>query len=499
MKTLGALLEEVEPSSLLSVKDIPIRGLAVDSRLIKPGDLFVAMKGVHHDGHDHAAEVVRAGAVAIVAEKPLTVPVPVVVVKSTAAVLSGMAARFFDHPSRSMDVVGVTGTNGKTTLTYLLENIWRGEQVSCGVLGTIDYRWANRVEKAPNTTPHALDVQRLLSSMRDDGVKRVVLEVSSHALAMGRVNDVNFSVGLFTNLTQDHLDFHQTMEGYFRAKARLFDLLGRSSHPVRRAILNRDDPWTPRFLEKVKSPVWTYGIEGLADFRAEHLALSTDGSRFRVVTPVGERDMHLILVGRHNVYNALGAMATAMSLGTSLADAAAGVERLAGVPGRLERVTEHPAGSTERSAYPFQVFVDYAHTDDALRNVLDTLRPLTSGRIIVLFGCGGDRDKTKRPRMGEMAARLADHVIVTSDNPRSEDPAVIVQEVEAGVLRVPSRSYDVIVDRTEAISRAVDLAKDGDVVLLAGKGHETYQILKDRTVDFDEREMVRHLLRSRRR
>jgi UDP-N-acetylmuramoyl-L-alanyl-D-glutamate--2,6-diaminopimelate ligase len=499
VKLLGDLLESVVPSLGSPAKDVPIRGLAVDSRAVKPGDLFVAIRGIHQDGHDHAASVLRAGAAAILAERPLAVPVPVVLVGSTAASLSGIAARFFDHPSRFMDVVGVTGTNGKTTLTYLLENVWRLERISGGVMGTIDYRWANRVEKAPNTTPHALDVQRLLAAMREDGVKRVAMEVSSHALALGRVDDVHFSVGLFTNLTQDHLDFHKTMEEYFSAKALLFERLEKSARLVRRAILNRDDPWAPRFLEKIKTPLWTYGLDGDADFRAERLVLSADGCRFHAVTPLGNRDVSLTLVGRHNVYNALGAMAAAMALGTSLEDAVSGVEGLAGVPGRLERVTEHPAGCTEPSSFPFRVFVDYAHTDDALRNVLETVRPLTQGRVLVLFGCGGDRDKTKRPRMGEMAARLADHVIVTSDNPRSEDPAVIVQEVVAGVRRVPSRSFDVIVDRKEAIARSIEMAKEGDVLLLAGKGHETYQILKDHTVDFDEREIVRHFLRCRER
>ncbi len=306
-----------------------------------------------------------------------------------------------------------------------------------------------------------------------------------------------FAVGLFTNLTQDHLDFHRDMEGYFRAKARLFDLLARSPRPLRRAVVNLDDSWAARFLEIVRTPVWTYGVEGTADFRAEGLNLSGDGSRFRAVTPQGTREMHLALVGRHNVYNALGALASAMALGTELDTAARGLEALAGVPGRLERVTEHSAGSRNLSSIPFGVFVDYAHTDDALRNVLETLRPLTRGRIIVLFGCGGDRDRTKRPKMGEMAARLANHVIVTSDNPRSEDPAAIAREVEAGVRRVTGRSYDVVVERGEAIEKALSLGKEGDVILLAGKGHETVQIFGDRIVPFDDRAMARRLLAGR--
>jgi len=490
MKRLGDLLE----GATVAGRDLPIAHVAVDSRDVKPGSLFVALKGVHHDGHDHAVAAVRAGAVAIVAEKPLPVEVPVVIVPSTGAALSGLAVRFYDFPSRSMDVVGITGTNGKTTITYMLERIWQEDRTPGGVLGTIDYRWPRHVEKAPNTTPHALDVQRLLAAMAAEGVKRVAMEVSSHALALGRVEDVDFSVGVFTNLTQDHLDFHKDMEGYFKAKARLFELLQRSPRPVKRAVINRDDPWASRFLDVIQSPVWSYGVDGVSDFRAERLSLSADGSRFRAVTPVGERDMHLPLVGRHNVYNALAALGAGVALGVPLETAAIGLEHLAGVPGRLERVTEHPAGSTARSRHPFSVFVDYAHTEDALRNVLETLRPLTKHRIIVLFGCGGDRDKTKRPKMGERAARLADHVVVTSDNPRSEDPATIAREVELGVQRVPARSYDVLVDRREAVYRALSMAKEGDVILLAGKGHETAQIFKDHTEAFDDRAEARRVL-----
>lgn len=492
MKRLGELVTGLNGP----VAGLPVFGVAVDSRKVEKGDLFVALKGVHQDGHQHAAAAVRSGAVAIVGEHPLAVDVPVILVPSTGDALSGIAARYFDFPSRGLAVVGITGTNGKTTITYLLENIWREDKTLGGVMGTIDYRWLGHVEKAPNTTPHALEVQRLLSAMGAARVKRVAMEVSSHALSLRRVEDVDFSVGVFTNLTQDHLDFHKDMEGYFQAKAHLFELLQRSRSPGRRAIINRDDPWAPRLLEKINLPTWTYGIAGASDCRAERLSLSADGSRFRAVTPVGERDIHLALVGRHNVYNALAALGASVALGTSLETAAVGLESLTGVPGRLERVTEHSAGSMEKSAHKFKVFVDYAHTDDALQNVLETLRPLTKGRIIVLFGCGGDRDKTKRPKMGEMAARLADHVVVTSDNPRSEDPTLIAGEVEAGVLRVPGRSYAVIVDRGPAVRRAIEMARDGDVVLLAGKGHETDQIFKEGIVEFDDRAEARRVLQE---
>lgn len=499
MTTLDALLAGLTPSSV-SVTSVPIAGLAVDSRAVKKGDLFVAMTGARTDGHAHIAAAIAAGAAAVLAERPAPAPapVPVVVVPSTAALLSAVASRFYGRPSQQLDIIGVTGTNGKTTITYLLESILQTAGKAVGVVGTIDYRWPGHREAAPNTTPHAADVQRILASMRDAGVAHVAMETSSHALALGRVDDVEFTVAVFTNLTQDHLDFHKDMDSYFEAKAGLFARLDRAGRPRRRAVINRDDPWGARLIPRVSSPVWTYGIDGDADFRATEVALSAEGSAFRLTTPFGERPVKFGLVGRHNVYNLLAALGAALGVGIPLETAMDGLAHTPGVPGRLERVTERPVGTTG-TALPFDVFVDYAHTDDALINVLQTLRPLTRGRLIVLFGCGGDRDRTKRPKMGEAAARLGDRVIVTSDNPRSEEPAAIAREVEAGVRRVPGRPVDVIIDRREAIARAVSLAEPGDVLLLAGKGHETYQILRDRTVDFDDRAVARALLAERAR
>ncbi len=491
MTPLASLLQGLDHQPSRSLEGVAVSGMTADSRAVRPGDLFVALKGARHDGHDHAAEAVRAGAAALLVERDVPVEAPTARVPSTAAALSPVAARFFDHPSRSMDVVGITGTNGKTTITYLLERLWTAAGIPAGVIGTIDYRWPGRVEKAPNTTPQALDLQRILAAMRDAGVKRVAMEVSSHALALGRAEDVEFSVGVFTNLTQDHLDFHKTMDGYFQAKARLFDLLDRSPRSVKRAIINADDPWGRRFLEGARAPAWTYAIAAPADFRAEDLRLSADGSRFRLATPAGSREVHLVLVGRHNVYNALAAFGAGLALGADLDEAAQALASLAGVPGRLERVA--PDGPP----LPYSVFVDFAHTEDALQNVIATLRPLTRGRLIALFGCGGDRDRGKRPRMGETAARLADHVVITSDNPRSEDPAAILREVAAGAARARASAWDEVVDREEAIARALDLARPGDVVLLAGKGHETSQIFADRSMDFDDRAVARRLMAAR--
>lgn len=498
MTSLRSLLEGLEARWEGPSFDADLHGVACDSRRVRPGDLFVALRGHHVDGHRHAAEAVRAGAVALLVETPVGEKVPTAIVPSTEKILSTVAARFHGHPSRSMRVLGVTGTNGKTTITYMMETLLRGAGRRAGVLGTIEYRWPGHVENAVNTTPMAADVQRLLAGMKAAGVTDVAMEVSSHSLALGRVEDVAFAVGVFTNLTRDHLDFHKDMEGYFNAKARLFDLLVRREGPGdRRALINGDDPWAPRFLERAAVPRWTYALERPADIGAADLKLNAAGSQFELRTPAGAARVALHLVGRHNVYNALAAAGGGLALGLSLPDVVRGLESVVGVPGRLERVTEHDSGIPTPSRAGFEVFVDYAHTDDALKNVLQTLRPLTAGRLIVLFGCGGDRDKTKRPLMGEVAARLSDHVVVTSDNPRSEDPVQIAHEVEAGVRRVPGRAHDVIVDRGEAIARAVALAGPGDIVLLAGKGHETYQIFAGGPVPFDDRAEARRRLIER--
>ncbi len=502
MTSLRAVMEGLTHEWKGPETDVDVRGLACDSRRVKPGDFFVAIKGQKHDGHEHIADVVRAGAAAVLVEKSVASSLPVIRVPSTTAALSPVAARMYGHPSRRLRVAGVTGTNGKTTVTYLLEHLLLRAGRRPGVIGTIDYRWPGRVEKAVNTTPQAADVQRLLAAMREDGVTDVAMEVSSHSLALRRVEDVTFRVGVFTNLTRDHLDFHRDMESYFRAKAHLFDLLGPApaadGPDERRAIVNRDDPWAPRLLESLHIPVWTYAVDGPADLCAEEPSLAADGSRFRLDSPAGAERIHLQLVGRHNVYNALAAAGAALALGVPFDVLREGLKTVTGVPGRLERVTElDPGDAPKMSRVSFSVFVDYAHTDDALKNVLTTLRPLTKGMLLVVFGCGGDRDKTKRPLMGEAAARLADRVTVTSDNPRSEDPAEIAREVAAGVLSVPGKPFDVVLDRSEAIARALAMAEPGDVVLIAGKGHETTQIFADRTVEFDDRAEARRLLKEK--
>ena len=466
--------------------DPEIRGLCFDSRRAARGDLFVAIKGHRADGHDHAAEAVRAGASAVLAERPLPLSVPVAVASAVDPILSPLSAKFYGRPSETMTVVGVTGTSGKTTVSYMLEKILSAAGHPTGVIGTVEYRWAGKRESAPNTTPMAGDVQRLLAAMKADGVTHVVLEASSHALALGRVADVVFSVGVFTNLTPEHLDFHKDMDGYFDAKARLFEMVGRSPRS-RGAAINADDPAGERMRGRAKSRILMYGLEKPADVSARLVRADPGGSVFELETPAGTTEARLPLVGRYNISNALAAASAAIILDVRLETVRDALAGMPGVPGRLERV---PWPGREA---PFSVFVDYAHKEDALRNVLETLRPLTSGRILVLFGCGGDRDKGKRPRMGELAVRLADRVVITSDNPRSEDPAQIVSEIEAGARRAGDR-FEVVVDRAEAIARIIRQARKGDVVLLAGKGHETYQIFKDHSEEFDDRVVARREL-----
>ncbi|MBI4396070.1 MAG: UDP-N-acetylmuramoyl-L-alanyl-D-glutamate--2,6-diaminopimelate ligase [Elusimicrobia bacterium] len=497
---LKALLDKIPCSWTGPDQDPEISGFSCDSRMIRPGDVFVAVKGQRHDGHDHAAEVVRAGAAAVVAERPLELPVPVAVVRSTLEVLSPLSARFYGHPSHGMAVVGITGTNGKTTITYLLENILKAAGHAPGVIGTVEYRWADKKEKAPNTTPFSADLQRLLARMKQDGATHVAMEVSSHALALHRVDDVAFAAAVFTNLTRDHLDFHQDMDSYFLAKARLFELLDRTSAPpqtgggMKFGIINVDDAWSEKMRSHVKGAVLTYGLKTPSDLSAADISLAAEGTAFTLVSPQGTFPCRLHLVGAHNISNALAAAGAAIALGIPMDAVLRGLETLPGVPGRLERVTLPPEERAD--PLPFSVFVDYAHTDDALKNVLSALRPLTKGRLITVFGCGGDRDRTKRPVMGEVAMKMSDHVVVTSDNPRSEDPQRITLDIEVGIRRAGGTHYEIVLDRESAIDAALRRAQAGDVVLVAGKGHETYQIFKDRTIDFDDRVTVRHRLKS---
>jgi UDP-N-acetylmuramoyl-L-alanyl-D-glutamate--2,6-diaminopimelate ligase len=471
---------------------VAIAAIAYDSRRVIPGSLFVALKGLKADGGTFVDQAVSRGAKAIVSEaaNPGTIAVPWITVRDARLALALLAERFFNHPSRRMPVIGVTGTNGKTTTAYLLCSILDAAGRRAGMLGTVAYRIAGEDREASRTTPEAPDVQQLLNEMLDQGSRSAVMEVSSHALSLKRVDGMTFAAGVFTNLTRDHLDFHADMEAYFAAKRRLFEMLP----PGAPGVINMDDPRGPSLVEISNRPV-TYAINNQADVTPGSIEMTLAGLRVDVTTPQGTVHVTAKLVGRPNVYNILAAAATAVSLDVPIEAVEQGIATLAGVPGRFEVVSQ--------SADDVTVVVDYAHTDDALRNLLETARPLASQRLITVFGCGGDRDRSKRPLMGMVAARLSDVVVITSDNPRSEEPQRIIEEIERGIPAGSQASarapvVESVVERAEAIDRAVSMANQGDVVLIAGKGHEKYQQIGDRVLPFDDGEVARAALARRR-
>ncbi len=463
-------------------------GIACDTRRVVPGNVFVAIHGYRYDGHAFVDEARRRGAIAVVVERPVDVPLPAVVVPDTRLALAALADAFYGRPSERVRTVGITGTKGKTTTTYLFRSIVRAAGRECGLLGTIATEAFGRSRPSANTTPHPIEVQAFLASLdRPDG-GWAVMEVSSHALAQKRTDGVRFAAGVFTNLSGEHLDYHKTMEAYLEAKARLFDGLGAGAV----AVVNARQPASVRLTARTAArPVW-YAIEDEAiadaDVTAAGVRLAPDRTSFVLQLPQEDpRPIALRLLGRHNVENALAAAAAAHALGIGAEAIARGLEAVESVPGRLEPVDV---------GQPFRVLVDYAHTDDALEKVLSALRAVAPGaRLACVFGCGGDRDRTKRPRMARVAERLADRIFVTSDNPRSEPPEAIIEEI----LRGLERPRDAVVepDRRRAIERAIAEAREGDVLLIAGKGHETYQIVGDRAIHFDDREVAREALLAR--
>jgi len=476
-------------------------GVVYDSRKAAPGTVFVAVRGQHADGNTFTQQAVARGAAVVVTEEPprADVPAPTVQVADARLALALLADRYFGHPSGDLSVVGITGTNGKTTTAYLLRAAFEAAGHRCGLMGTVTYSLGDEEREATRTTPEAPDMQAMLREMADRACRAAVMEVSSHALALRRVDGTRFAAGVFTNLTRDHLDFHRDMEAYAIAKRRLFEMLPHGAP----GIVNADDPRAPVFVEAARQPV-TYGMRRQADVSPGNLTLTLAGLRFEVRTPAGAVQITSPLVGRPNVYNILAAVATAVSLGVPPQAVETGIASLAGVPGRFEVVSAPGDDVT--------VVVDYAHTDDALKNLLETVRGLAPGRVITVFGCGGDRDRTKRPLMGAVAGRMSDVVIVTSDNPRSEDPATIIDEVMRGMPQPSDRTIAsgterrvshgpealAVVDRRAAITRAVDLADTGDLVVLAGKGHEKVQVIGERTLRFDDVAVAREALVRRR-
>ena len=452
--------------------------------------MFVALRGANADGADFAPQAIAAGASAIVADRPasITTGVPWIVVRDARLALAWLAAEFFGHPSREMQVIGITGTNGKTTTGYLVSSIVEAAGTRCGLMGTVTYRIGSDELTSTRTTPEAPELQAMMRQMVSAGCGACVMEVSSHALALRRADSIRFAAAIFTNLTRDHLDFHLDMETYSAAKRRLFEMLPADAP----AVVNADDPRGPAMAEAAVRPV-TYAINRPADVKPGPLSFSFSGLEFEVRTPRGAVHVQSRLVGRPNVYNILAAVGATATLGFPLDAIERGLQQLEGVPGRFERVSS--------AADDITVVVDYAHTDDALRNLLEMTRPLAAHRLITVFGAGGDRDRTKRPLMGMVAARLSDIVVMTSDNPRSEDPARIIDEVYLGAQpETRQRAVEVvaIVDRREAIVHAVDRAEPGDVVLIAGKGHEKYQEIGGVALPFDDAAVAREALAARR-
>ena len=476
------LLEPIPPE----LAALAIEGLEYDSRRVKPGYLFFAFPGARADGRKFAQEALAAGAIAVVSESeaPEALQSRWIRVAHGRQSLSLAARNFYGKPDERISLAGITGTNGKTTTGFLIESVLRAAGHTTALVGTIEYHLAGRVLPAVNTTPESLDLVRLFAELALAGGSHAVMEVSSHALELGRVYGLEFHTAVFTNLTRDHLDFHQTMEAYFAAKQKLFEGAGGPPPPF--AVLNRDDEYARRLkLDPATRALW-YGLGADPDLRARHISSGFNGLKFDVQYGKQRFAVESPLIGKINVYNILAACATGLSYGIDPETIARGIAELRAVPGRFERVDE---------GQPFVVAVDYAHTDDALRNVIAVARTLNPKRVITLFGCGGDRDRTKRPLMGQAAAETSDFVVLTSDNPRSEDPLTIMNDALVGIRRVDV-PHIVEPDRATAIARALKEAREGDIVILAGKGHETYQVLKDKTIDFDDRVVAREVLKG---
>lgn len=481
---LKDILKGVSFNARDDISALKIKNVTCDSRLVKKGDLFVAVRGCSVNGSRFITDAAAKGACAVIAEEDFDAPkgAKKVLVYDTRRSLPVIASNFYDHPSKRLKTVGVTGTNGKTTITYILEKIIKECGGGVGVIGTVNYRIKEKVLPSKNTTPGPLELQSMLHRMVGEEVNYAVMEVSSHALDQGRVDCVSFDVGIFTNITSDHLDYHKTAANYFEAKSKLFTKLKEGAA----AVLNNDDRKVASLKSAIGKKVITYGVKKDADVKAGAVRTSLDSSRFVVSTPVGSFPVSTKLIGIHNVSNILAAITAAFALRIDLKDIKRGVESADFVPGRLESVD---------AGQPFKVFVDYAHTEDALYNILGLLKKTVERRILTVFGCGGNRDVQKRPLMGRVACALSDHVVVTSDNPRFEEPEAIVKNIECGVKGDYS-NYDIVIDRRKAIEKALAIAAPGDIVLIAGKGHENYQIVKGKVVPFDDREVARGFLKA---
>ena len=484
---LRQLVEAIPSAVVEGPVDREITGIAYDSRRVGPGFVFAALPGVNTDGHEFIGAAIERGAAAVICERGRLVPTRATRIRVTDVreAMALVARSYYQNPSAKLKVIAVTGTNGKTTVAFLIKTILEYAGLTTGLLGTVRYEIGDRVIPAARTTPESIEAQQMMSQMLKAGCTACVMEVSSHALEQKRVLGIEFDVGIFTNLTRDHLDYHGTMENYFAAKRKLFTALERGEKKAA-AVINIDDAFGARLAGTTKVEVeLNFGLGQSARLRATKIELGPEGSRFVVETPERKFALRLPLIGRHNIYNALAAVGACLALQVDVVKIQAAMNKMGPVPGRLERV---------KCAQPFAVFVDYAHTDDALRNVLTTLRELTKGRLLLAFGCGGNRDAGKRQRMGQVAAELADFTLITSDNPRKEDPAHIAAQIEEGYRTARSEACAVELDRRRAIQQIIGKAERGDIVLIAGKGHETYQEFEDTVVPFDERIHAREAL-----
>ncbi len=485
---LKTLLTAISVRQIIGQPDRAVESIAYDSRRVQRNGLFVALRGEKFDGHDFIEQAIEKGASVIVAEREQKYPrATCVAVENTRTALADVSAVFYGYPARKLKLAGITGTNGKTTTTFLIQHICEKAGVRCGLIGTVRYQLGERVLPAARTTPESLDLQELLAQIVNAGCRAATMEVSSHALAQDRTRGLELDVAVFTNLTQDHLDFHGTMKNYFESKLKLFTQLAlqqKKRKPV--AVINIDDRYGEQLLSKIDKSISiiTYGMAVRADFRASSYHMEFGGTSYQLDARGKSYLVRIPLIGRFNVANSLAALAAANALGVGVREAVLSLGKSPQVPGRLEMV---PAKRQ------FQIFVDYAHTPDALLNVLKTLRELEPRRLIVVFGCGGDRDREKRPLMAQVVDLNADYAIITSDNPRKEDPAAIISQIERG-FRLSH--YEKIIDRAEAIARAIALAQPRDIVLIAGKGHETYQEFADHTVPFDDIQAARRALEN---
>jgi UDP-N-acetylmuramoyl-L-alanyl-D-glutamate--2,6-diaminopimelate ligase len=464
-----------------------ITSIENDNRRVNTGSLFICIKGYTVDGHDFAASAVKNGASAVLAERELPLNVPVIVVKDTMRAMAVLSDAFYGQPSKKLHMIGITGTNGKTTTSLIIEQIFKDAGQKTGLIGTMYTKIGDQVFEVKNTTPESLTLQKTLKKMVDEQVNTAVMEVSSHALVYGRVHGTDYNVAVFTNLTQDHLDYHKTMEEYRKAKGLLFSQLGNAFNHEnpKYAVLNADDPASEEYAMITSAHILTYGIDNHADLQATNITMTASGTSFELVSPLGIRKVNIQLIGKFSIYNVLASIGAGLVSGLPLEDVIASVESVKGVSGRFEVVD---------AGQDFSVIVDYAHTPDSLENVLKTVQQFAKKRVFCVVGCGGDRDRTKRPLMAKIACDYATDAIFTSDNPRSEDPDQIIKDMEDGVK---GEVYTAIIDRKEAIRHAVSNASAGDVILIAGKGHETYQQIGDRTFDFDDRIVAREAIEER--